>query len=701
MSTMKTFPRPIDAGNEGNGAPLTLGDPEQLGDLFVYCSGSGYLLVSVFDLNGDGRNELVGSSADIFTFEVTGALPDGTPVVDRGLRWGETSRAPHRDSTPEGDSGLCGALLTKGDFDGDGHIEALVGPHSIGTGPIMAISPKGGTPKHRSNGKPVQFKGRNLLRRHPKLAALDWDGDGRPDLVAILNDEDEQGQIDPAKEKVAEDIRDRYTADGRWKYKISSWSLHLFRNTGGAGRFEFTSAGAVELPDGPGPFQDAGGALCAVDPNDSSKGLLLIGYYGDLWHLPLVQSGTSPKWGAARELVSLHGAPFTRNATFTAIDTGDLCGEGRADLLASDTSSNVYWCKYSGDDNNGRPIYDDPRKIKQRDPHVNGGQFSVPTTGDWRGTGMADLVVGGVEGYVFWYQTLSTSPLRFAPPERVRVGNEEIRRYAKPNPSAGYHWGSSQGPGDGFNGGYSNPLLVDWDNDGMLDLIVGDMIGLYDWYPNRGSREWPKLTPPHRLHCGREILLGPWRVRPGAADFTGDGLPDLVTMDRDLDLAIFHRVGRDDLTGLQPGKKLRYEDGDVIKTHGVYTPGGGDGRGRTKIEVVDWEGDERWDLILGVGPQHGSAFKASYLLLCRNVGTNEKPVFKRPEILLFNEDGEPLEFWRHGVHPAVVDWDGDGKWEVVVGADKGMIWYFKHEHFGVSNVPGGPNPARDSDDVTL
>jgi hypothetical protein len=54
---MTTFPHPIEAGNTRDGAPLTLGDPEQLADLFVDCSGSGYLLVSVFDLNGDGRKK--------------------------------------------------------------------------------------------------------------------------------------------------------------------------------------------------------------------------------------------------------------------------------------------------------------------------------------------------------------------------------------------------------------------------------------------------------------------------------------------------------------------------------------------------------------------------------------------------------------------------------------------------------------------
>ena len=84
-----------------------------------------------------------------------------------------------------------------------------------------------------------------------------------------------------------------------------------------------------------------------------------------------------------------------------------------------------------------------------------------------------------------------------------------------------HHWGGSQGPLDGFQGGYSNPVLVDWDGDGRLDLIVGDMIGLFDWYPNRGSTTEPVFEAPIRLHVlgavdgsSSEALFGPWRVQP-------------------------------------------------------------------------------------------------------------------------------------------------------------------------------------------
>ena len=171
------------------------------------------------------------------------------------------------------------------------------------------------------------------------------------------------------------------------------------------------------------------------------------------------------------------------------------------------------------------------------------------------------------------------------------------------------------------------------------------MIGLYDWYPNWGTKTEPELGPPQRLYVtDGHPLRGPWRQQAGVGDFSGSGLPDIVIQDRDLDLALFRRVGTDQPSLLHPGVKLRYEDGETIKTHGVYTEGGGDGRGRTKITVVDWDGDGVLDLLLGVGPQYKSPYRGSYVLFAKNVGSNQEPVFKRPEVVLWDEDGNPLEF---------------------------------------------------------
>jgi hypothetical protein len=674
------FPQPLEHGNTGNGAPLRLGDPEAIGDLFLPARHP-----IVLDWDGDGVHELVDSGDGICTWRFDGEIADGTPLVGGGLRWGFMSRSHHHD---ENDLGLCGKIVTAGDFDGDGRPEIILAPRAYSQAAVVVLklaTGEEGPATGRAAGMPLDIvdasmdDGREGIEkwRGVEMTAFDWDGDGRLDLIAAMCHNEGYSYMDPATDTVPEDQRDRYHKDGRWKGEAATYTLQLLRNTSSATQPQFTYAGSIELS-----VPIPGGQLAPVDPEDPSAGLLILDDRGNLWHLPMLQSGSTPVWGELAELRTLHGAPFCSVVSLTSIFVASIEAGGRADLFAGTIGSNACWCRYWGRDRNGRPVYDTPHKIKERNPHINGGFFSVPTVGDWRATGTADLVVGSVEGYVFWYKTLSTEPLRFAPPERVRVGDQEIRRWGKPHPAGGYHWGSSQGPGDGFNGGYSNPVLVDWDGDGLLDLIVGDMIGLFDWYPNRGTRTQPDLAPPLRLQVEGEPLFGPWRVQPGVGDFSGDGLPDIVTMDLDLDLVLYRRVGRNDLSLMQRGEKLRFEDGQTIKSTGPYTPQGGDGRGRTKIQLVDWDGNGKLDIVLGVGPQPGSAFKSSYVLICRNIGTNTAPVFKRPEALLFDAAGKPLQFWRHAVHPTLVDWDGDGQWELVVGADLGFVWYYKPEHFG-------------------
>ena len=49
----------------------------------------------------------------------------------------------------------------------------------------------------------------------------------------------------------------------------------------------------------------------------------------------------------------------------------------------------------------------------------------------------------------------------------------------------------------------------------------------------------------------------------------------------------------------------------------------------------------------------------------------------------FPDDGRAL---------VVVDWDQDGKLELLVGADQGFVWYFKPEHFGEPAVSRAPPP---------
>src|SRR5262245_19555752 len=79
----------------------------------------------------------------------------------------------------------------------------------------------------------------------------------------------------------------------------------------------------------------------------------------------------------------------------------------------------------------------------------------------------------------------------------------------------------------------TNPVLADWDGDGLPDLILGvsksstdssGRLGVY-WCRNVGTKREPKFGPPQLLVADNE------RVRTTGicvADWNGDGRPDLI-----------------------------------------------------------------------------------------------------------------------------------------------------------------------------
>ena len=71
------------------------------------------------------------------------ALPDGTPIVDRGIRWGLMSRQAQRN---ENDRGLTGYVVAAADFDGDGHPEVILAPRYYSHRPVVAMSLVDGVP---------------------------------------------------------------------------------------------------------------------------------------------------------------------------------------------------------------------------------------------------------------------------------------------------------------------------------------------------------------------------------------------------------------------------------------------------------------------------------------------------------------------------------------------------------------------------
>ena len=190
----------------------------------------------------------------------------------------------------------------------------------------------------------------------------------------------------------------------------------------------------------------------------------------------------------------------------------DLDGDGTNDIITGSWPGQLYLFKGSKDDK-GVCTYAKPVQIQDKDGKaVNTGKASALFAGDWDRDGDIDLIVGSIDGWVWFVENESGSKdLTFGKAVKVEAAGEAIHEH------------------------HSGPTVADWDGNGTLDLVVGQGDGKVVWYSNESRKGMPKLGAaqvlveankgrPDGSRCGN-------RVKPHVVDFNGDGALDLLLGD--------------------------------------------------------------------------------------------------------------------------------------------------------------------------
>jgi len=82
--------------------------------------------------------------------------------------------------------------------------------------------------------------------------------------------------------------------------------------------------------------------------------------------------------------------------------------------------------------------------------------------------------------------------------------------------------------------------------------------------------------------------------------------------------------------------------------------------------VVDWDNDHKKDLMVGDG--------SGNLNLFINSGTDQLPAFEAPTVVMTDE--APLIVDGGNAAPCVLDWDADGKNDLLIGCKTGEVYLY-------------------------
>ncbi|MEO6246128.1 MAG: VCBS repeat-containing protein [Opitutaceae bacterium] len=239
--------------------------------------------------------------------------------------------------------------------------------------------------------------------------------------------------------------------------------------------------------------------------------------------------------------------------------------------------------------------------------------YSILSVADWDGDGLPDIITNGIWGKIIWYKNIGTrTAAKLAAGQPVEL----TLPAGAPNPAPAWNWWKPKGS-ELISQWRTTPQMIDWNGDGLMDLVMSDAEGYLALYERkRGAEGKLQLLPAQRVFWSE-----------GASIFDSNG---------------------------QPQNK---ESGLLRLSAGVYGRGG-----RRTFSIVDWDGDGKPDILMNSNPN---------VNFFRNLGKNAAGQWA------FRDEG-PVSthvLTGHATKPTYLA----ASRELLIGAEDGFIYRVKQK----------------------
>lgn len=239
--------------------------------------------------------------------------------------------------------------------------------------------------------------------------------------------------------------------------------------------------------------------------------------------------------------------------------------------------------------------------------------------------------------------------------------------------------------------GYSVPSFCDWNNDGRMDLVIGEgdsftEQGKVRVYLNVGSESNPAFGDYFYAQSNGQDLVCPaygcLGCFPRAVYWDADGRKDLLIGQSDGYIKIYLNINTDDDPTFDQGSFLQVGTDTKLPINVGL---------RATPVAVDWNNDSKKDIVCGDvdGKFH----------LFINEGSDTEPDFLVDTFVL-QQGGYALTVPARRSSPHIVDLTGDGKKDILTGDTEGQLLLY--ENIGTDAAPQFSNYILlKSDGVTI